>query len=161
MSSVLADAIVGYNTIVPAYTFTATAETLSPVATLEPMPTVTATSLTMVATVSDSPILGSHMSVTLTPNTYTMAVEETLPLAFDCSTVPGNDQTITNATSTLTNERTGVTVSIASPVIAGTTISQEIVGSDLAVGQSYLLVVSFELDSETTRAFYLTIQVPF
>lgn len=91
-----------------------------------------------------------------------MQTTETLPLGFDATALLSGAQTISAATTVLTDIATGKAVTLANgPSVNGNVITQIVVGSQLAGGHSYRLVASFTAGDDEIWSMPLVIVVPF
>ena len=102
------------------------------------------------------------MTVLVTPSTFEIQTTETLPLGFDATALLSPGDTISASGSVLTDIATGLAITLAHvPTVYGNIITQVVVGSQLAPGHEYRLVVSFTAAANEIWSMPLIVSVPF
>ena len=95
---------------------------------------------------------------TVSPSTFQMASSETLPLAFDCSALLGQGESVSSPTASLTRTIDGTSYPgglSGAPSVSGSKITVTVTA--LEAGFSYRLVVGFTAAAGKVWAMDLTI----
>jgi len=101
-------------------------------------------------------------SVDVTPASFSMLTTETLPLAFDASTLLADGESVSDVSVTLVSLGDASTVDLADdPSVAGNVITQVVDGSQLSPDQRYRLAVTFQAATDKVWTLPLVITVPF
>ena len=102
-----------------------------------------------------------HNSIAVSPDTFQMASQETLPLAFDVADLLESGETPSDAVATLTQIDTGLDYVSGRPgtvEINGTQLTQVV--TQLLPTKRYRLVIRFTVAPSKTWAPYLLLECP-